>query len=535
MARNLSKARELLKKMEQLPKVSMRPNVRTANTFLRGCLVLGAVSDAEALLKRMEDVWCADQQWAEDHGGAPDASSYESVVAILCQALRHLDAIKMADRCIEKLGCNPGSGAMFVAAARSAAVCGDWDAVTKATSRAHELLDGEASGKTSSTSDVKGSGGKRGTLKEDVDNDARTKSLEIFQTHRRAELLAELKEVETFAKKHRTPDLSCLYSRALIFEDRASQSDTNGDMVFPLNSDFLCRRLCDSLGLKDGSQLAKDAKRKFEAALRTVSSPKPSSDDAATPSRKRRRKQRQAGSSTSRLDLRALFSTAESSSRPIHLELCSGGGEWTLAQAARDRESCWVACELRFDRAVRCFQRMALRRLASASSNVGIIVGDAKEALEQKLFPGSCSRLFINHPEPPHQTDLESAASSEATHLLTADFLQHACAGILAKNGIMTICTDSPEYGKWLRSTLASSPLNQVFKDALNDNAEASETAPKKPPKLRLRTEPPPVDICGADYSGDAGASYFQRLKKSERGSRGQNEENRYFLCLRKR
>ena len=39
---------------------------------------------------------------------------------------------------------------------------------------------------------------------------------------------------------------------------------------------------------------------------------------------------------------------------------------------------------------------------------------------------------------------------------------------------------------------------------------------------ISLRNEAPPVEICGAVYrTKGAGGSYFQRLKESEKGSRG--------------
>ena len=47
-----------------------------------------------------------------------------------------------------------------------------------------------------------------------------------------------------------------------------------------------------------------------------------------------------------------------------------------------------MACELRFDRAARCFQRLALRGLTDAG-NVGLIAGDAQNALENHLKKGS--------------------------------------------------------------------------------------------------------------------------------------------------
>lgn len=89
-ARDLGKARDLLQRMEKEKVLASKPNVRTANTFLRGCLILGSVNDAEALLERMTGIWAAQADWYKTHGGKPDASTYELVVSLLCQALRFL-------------------------------------------------------------------------------------------------------------------------------------------------------------------------------------------------------------------------------------------------------------------------------------------------------------------------------------------------------------------------------------------------------------------------------------------------------------
>jgi len=246
-----------------------------------------------------------------------------------------------------------------------------------------------------------------------------------------------------------------------------------------------------------------------------------------------------------RMDLRALFAAPnKSASRPVHLEVCSGGGEWLCAQALRDSSACWVACELRFDRAARCFQRIALRGLAAPEGNAGLIVGDAHDALEQRLAPESCAQVFVNHPEPPHQSDLEATrkaardtegSDQPATHLLTVPFLRDACGSVLRPGGTLTICTDSVEYGRFLLESVASKALAEVYEDALSGTPAAKIRRLAQEGDFGLRAEPPPLEVCGAEYKGEAGASYFQRLKLSERSSRGREEEDRFFLCLRRR
>eukprot|EP00931_Biecheleriopsis_adriatica_P108912 TRINITY_DN8317_c0_g2_i1.p1 TRINITY_DN8317_c0_g2~~TRINITY_DN8317_c0_g2_i1.p1 ORF type:complete len:803 (+),score=228.60 TRINITY_DN8317_c0_g2_i1:70-2478(+) len=542
-ARDLGKAKALLERMESLALMAARPNVRTANTFLRGCLILGAVADAEALLKRMETRWAAEDEWRDAHGGAPDASSYEAVVFLLCQALRHADAFDLAKKAIANLGPSPGCASMFVATARAATICGEADVAAAAAKRARQLLD-EAKFSSKEMSNVDGSGGKRGKRVDDPDAAARTRSLEVFQQHRRGELLAELQEVEGAVssgsgKKRKRPakiDLQSLWSKTLSFED---YGDSIGKKEKESLAEAMCRRLCAKFGLAEGSPEAQAAVSNFQAAI--------SGDGAKSKKKKRRRAAGQDGASApARLDLAALFPLTEAGPKPVCLELCSGTGDWLCAQARRDPSAAWVACELRFDRVARCFQRLALRGLASAEGNAGIIVGDARDALERRLAVGCCSKLFINHPEPPHQTDLEKATAAaevsaregvdsgtEASHLLTVSFLRDACGKVLKAGGILTVCTDNLEYGKWLLQAFASPPLSELFEDALQGQADKAARVARKG-KVCLRTDPPPSEICGACYSGEDGGSYFQRLKKSEKGSRWQ-EDYRYFLCLRRR
>jgi len=281
--------------------------------------------------------------------------------------------------------------------------------------------------------------------------------------------------------------------------------------------------------------LPQDSEKPREAEVRQT---------AAKTSRRRKRKRKEEAQKKA-LQEKVRYQ-ALAAKKQVCLELCSGGGEWLCAQALRQPQAAWVACELRFDRAARCFQRLAFKGLAKADGNAGLIVGDARDALERRLAPGCCSRLFINHPEPPHQTDLERAAEAaeaaeasgaEATHLLTAAFLRDACGAVLAPGGLLTVCTDSLDYGKWLMQAFASEALKELFEDALHGTKADKAGRLAREGKVGLRSEPPSEEVCGACYTGEDGASYFQRLKKSEKGSRGwaSEEDQRYFLCLRRR
>jgi hypothetical protein len=103
-----------------------------------------------------------------------------------------------------------------------------------------------------------------------------------------------------------------------------------------------------------------------------------------------------------RLDFSALFGDA----RPVKLEVCSGAGEWAVAQARADAgRANWVTLELRHDRVHATFTRMAF----AGARNLAAVHADAAAALP-RLFPaGAFAAILINHPEPPQQTGGEDS------------------------------------------------------------------------------------------------------------------------------
>jgi len=168
---------------------------------------------------------------------------------------------------------------------------------------------------------------------------------------------------------------------------------------------------------------------------------------------------------------------------------------------------------------------------------------DKSEGAKKEKSKGKNSKDKGNTGNKPEEGQKETDNSkntsekSEAladTHLLTADFLKSACGSVLAPNGTLTICTDSYQYGKWLLDTVASPDMQGVFLEAMHRHPSAKEGKVVKSGKFLLRSEPPPPDVCGADYGSEAGGSYFHRLKQREKSSRHQ-EDDRWFLCLRKK
>eukprot|EP00435_Cladocopium_sp_Y103_P024201 s2535_g5.t3 len=90
---------------------------------------------------------------------------------------------------------------------------------------------------------------------------------------------------------------------------------------------------------------------------------------------------------------------------PVKLEVCSGTGDWVVAQAQADTEANWVASELRYDRVWSILSKCVFAKL----SNLAMLAGDAGSILKNLIPAGSISMICINFPEPP-QTSRRSTA-----------------------------------------------------------------------------------------------------------------------------
>lgn len=132
---------------------------------------------------------------------------------------------------------------------------------------------------------------------------------------------------------------------------------------------------------------------------------------------------------------------------PVNLEICSGSGEWIVAQAQAHADN-WAAVEIMHDRVYDIFSRMVLEGVR----NLCVLRGDASHILPC-LLTGSVAHVFINFPEPPHVSGDEDAESS--LHLLTKEFFQ-SVRDVLMPGGKLTILSDNGRYCQQLAGTVAS-------------------------------------------------------------------------------
>jgi tRNA G46 methylase TrmB len=177
------------------------------------------------------------------------------------------------------------------------------------------------------------------------------------------------------------------------------------------------------------------------------------------------------------------------------LELCSGHGEWVVAQAKSDPSSRWIAVELRHDRVVSTVTHMHLDNV----NNLAVVGGDASVVLRNHVVPDSIDRIFVNHPEPPER----SGESSQGSHLLTPDFFD-SMRMILREAGTLTIVTDNLPYAVALAETAASTGFQTAKFLSRSHNQEV---------KQNVGDVSVFVGCCGSEVAHSASASsFFDRM-----------------------
>lgn len=132
---------------------------------------------------------------------------------------------------------------------------------------------------------------------------------------------------------------------------------------------------------------------------------------------------------------------------PIHLEYCSGNGEWIAERALRYPESNWVAVEKKFTR---------VRKIWAKKKNLGldnlfIVCGEAFRVSRHYFPSASMAEISINFPDPWPKT-------RHAKHrLIQAAFIEEI-ARILLPQAPFRFVTDDAAYSQIFRQEMARHP-----------------------------------------------------------------------------
>jgi len=81
---------------------------------------------------------------------------------------------------------------------------------------------------------------------------------------------------------------------------------------------------------------------------------------------------------------------------PVHIEYCSGNGDWILERAMNHPNVNWVAVEMKFDRV----RKIHSKRTNHEVPNLFIVCGEAQVFTREYLHPNSVETIYVNFPDP---------------------------------------------------------------------------------------------------------------------------------------
>ena len=188
---------------------SILPNIRTMNTYFRGCVNTGSVFNAIAAFELMKTNFKI----------APDVSTYESVIMLCCQALLLDIVLPMVGRIKSDESMKSGLTAMLYAVGRASAMVGDFKLMKKSLTAALESLsyindEDNQMGADDGGSKRAVSGGKRswhGQME-----DSRHESLALFRSHKQEELAREINIISKYGEECGASDKVVLTLQQLL-------------------------------------------------------------------------------------------------------------------------------------------------------------------------------------------------------------------------------------------------------------------------------------------------------------------------------
>jgi len=140
-------------------------------------------------------------------------------------------------------------------------------------------------------------------------------------------------------------------------------------------------------------------------------------------------------------------------SRPVHLEYCSGNGEWLAEQALHAREANWVGLEKRFMRVRKIWSKIKNHQL----KNMFAICGEAYST-STRFFPDqSLDSVFVNFPDPwPKRNHAKY-------RLIQTEFVRELSRTVKS-GGTVTLVTDDAPYSEQMIRVMLE---NENFSSAL--------------------------------------------------------------------
>ena len=110
---DIARSVQLFEEMEK-NRPPVVPNIRTINTFLRGCVITGDIENADKMISKTQ----------KDYVLTPDVSTWEYLVTLLCQGLFLDKAAPIVGRLQSDVTMAPDLGGMNVVLAKAASLTG---------------------------------------------------------------------------------------------------------------------------------------------------------------------------------------------------------------------------------------------------------------------------------------------------------------------------------------------------------------------------------------------------------------------------
>lgn len=128
---------------------------------------------------------------------------------------------------------------------------------------------------------------------------------------------------------------------------------------------------------------------------------------------------------------------------PVHLEYCSGNGEWILKKAMEYPEINWIAVEMWFER---------VRKIYSKTINYGvenllIISGEGLTFSREYLSDRCLDQVYVNFPDP-------WPKERHAKHRLIQRPFVEELRRTVKKGGTVTLVTDDPRYKQQMEEAM---------------------------------------------------------------------------------
>lgn len=415
-AEKMEKAFKLFESMFASKNKRDHPNVRTLNTFLRGCLWSATVvkdglpcssgpstkrgrsngvesSSFSGGVCASESVWSLcnlkNENKIESNKLQFDVSSYEYSITLLCNALMVDKAeLRIKDMINNKLlkedlpSLNEGLASSYVNIARAHALLGQFEegkiaveSALKCIDKSNKLIKNKVQNNISSSSThIRTVGGKRAwSGNNDTEDKKRSESNILFREHRINEIRSEAKSLSIFLSECALSEDQCKLLLVRFLETRliylggggttdllATRQNITSESKAPHKSNLeldILRSIWFSFGLAEarGKKLVMPDAR--QDSLHAVT---------WGPDVKKILKQRKIFDEDGSINLKSIFTfqripcverNKTEKDRPVFIELGSGSGDWITTQANANREVDYISVELRSDRVAQNFAK----------------------------------------------------------------------------------------------------------------------------------------------------------------------------------